>query len=99
MATRSPHAPAPANEADQEVGATDEKARQRPSNDSQAPDPQEGRGVDVDTGRPVRRDSEHASTGRDGGRASSSDIERGSGAARGNEEGGLNPGGNGSMDV
>lgn len=95
MSPREPRSPAPANEADQEVG----DQRQRPSNDSQAPDAQEGRGVDVDTGRPVRRDGERApDQGRDGARVSDSDVERGSGAARGSAEGGRNSAGNSPLD-
>ena len=48
-APREPRDPAPADEADQETG----DPRQRPSDDSIAPDRQDG--INIENGKPVRR--------------------------------------------
>ena len=52
---RQPHDPAPADQADQEAGPADQSghARQRPSDDSLAPDRQQG--ISIEDGKPVRR--------------------------------------------
>lgn len=49
---RQPHDPAPADQADQEAGPAADK-RPRPSDDSIAPDRQEG--ISIEDGKPVRR--------------------------------------------